>query len=391
MSIRYLSSSCYLYWTYEGNLLLVVSFVTGVMFKNERRVFRGRGGPNDRKLPKHNARRRRRHPFGTTEQQPPPETTPSASLSSPGAEIGDVQAIRARESESVTVVEKSIAANLSIVSPSPRVDSTLVVAEVPDMTRVVNTVLSRDRRQSNDHERSSPSAFIDESTIIGNEERVEPVSSHSQSGTWEDRFRAETNHLRKRLVNNRQTMQQSSSSLKQPENYQRHVLDAVHNTVREYRAIFRNYAPPSAWDCHLRESHEGCAADDAVPKVPRGTASQQQQKYDAERKELGNGLFTLTQQALQCGPLAGAKAGYMKRCDPSVARRVLQFLDSTFPDDDDHGSNNDAPLWLDWSSKQFTALHSWRTNARHTSRPSLAKPRRDQMHSPPRCNKEDFS
>lgn len=150
-------------------------------------------------------------------------------------------------------------------------------------------------------------------------------------------------------------MQQSALSLKHPENYQRHVLDAVHNTVREYRAIVRNYSPRSTADC---------GAEEVVWKVPRKATTQQQKQYHTERKELGNDLFTLTQQALQCGPLAGAKAGYMKRCDPPVARRVSQFLEDTFPDDQGSISDSDNPLWLDWTTKQFEALQMWKTNAR---------------------------
>jgi hypothetical protein len=274
----------------------------------------------------------------------------------------------------VAGVEQSLAATLSIVAPSPprvqQVDCSTLADQFPDAP-CTEQVSSQDS-QGNSDELNNLSAVIDETSSLGYDERVKPVASHDRSlgGTWDrdEQFRAETNHLRTRIANNQRTMQQSASSLKHPENYQRHVLDAVHNTVREYRAIFRNYSTPSAPDSHPIRSQEGCDDELDVRKGPRLTANQQ---YDAERKELGNGLFILTQQALQCGPLAGSKAGYMKRCDPLVVRRVLQFLEGTFPDD--QGSSSGAPLWLDWTYKQFEALQSWKSNARRAHGPIQAE------------------
>jgi hypothetical protein len=338
------------------------------MFKNERRVFRGRGGPNDRRLPKHNARRRRKHPSGNTDLPNQPIGLP---VPSPVSESDGVAARSARQREFVAGVEQSLAATLSIVALSPprvqRVDCSTLADQLPDAP-CTERVSSRDRGQGNRDELNNLSAVIDESSSLGYDERFKPVASHDRSlgGTWDEQFRAETNHLRTRIANNQRTMQRSASSLKHPENYQRHVLDAVHNTVREYRAIFRNYSTPSAPDSHPIRSQEGCDDELDGRKGPRFTANQQY-----ERKELGNGLFILTQQALQCGPLAGSKAGYMKRCDPPVVRRVLQFLEGTFPDD--QGSSSGAPLWLDWTNKQFEALQSWKSNARRAYGPIQAE------------------
>jgi hypothetical protein len=131
------------------------------------------------------------------------------------------------------------------------------------------------------------------------------------------------------------------------EHYQRHVLDAVRNTIREFRSIVRRY------------HRDGC----------EGENDSAQQQREQDRKRLGTEIFGLAQQALQCGPLAGSKAGYMKRCPPEVADRVLRFLRDAFPEDDDEyddsrdsGSRSRFAA-AEWTEKQKQAVRSWKRNA----------------------------
>ena len=80
----------------------------------------------------------------------------------------------------------------------------------------------------------------------------------------------------------------------------------------------------------------------------------------------------------------------MKRCDPPVVLRVLQFLEDTFPGDQGSNSDIDNPLWLDWTTKQFEALQLWKTNARRATGKNQEEPRGAQANSQ-RRNKEDFN
>jgi hypothetical protein len=146
--------------------------------------------------------------------------------------------------------------------------------------------------------------------------------------------------------------------------YQRHALDATRNTVREYWSILRRYHRP-AHDGDGRTVSFGEALgwnvegddDDAVDVA----WSEHQKLLQEDRKRLGSEIFGLTQQALQCGPLAGSKAGYMKRCGPDMAGRVLRFLQDVFPDDDDDETSSLAVLGL--TEKQGQAVREWKLSA----------------------------
>lgn len=73
-------------------------------------------------------------------------------------------------------------------------------------------------------------------------------------------------------------------------------------------------------------------------------------------KETSLKIFVLLQLALQCGPLAGGKPGYFKRCGGAVARMVLEFLEKAVP-------NESEGLTLGFSTKQTDAIAIWKVNA----------------------------
>jgi hypothetical protein len=145
------------------------------------------------------------------------------------------------------------------------------------------------------------------------------------------------------------------------ENYQRHALDATRNAIREYRSILRRYhganSVGEAMGCDESEDEDGLHRRAGL------VWNERQQVLQEDRKELGAEIFGLTQQALQCGPLAGSKAGYMKRCGCDVASRVLRFLHDAFPDDDDDDDGTNAYAFLGWTEKQAQAARAWKRSA----------------------------
>lgn len=289
------------------------------MNQQNRRVFRGRGGPTDRRLPKHNARRRR----------PPSSNSPNNNPSSPrnNKYKDDDDKLRLQnhnnDDELLTKEEEEF--------------------EVEDSV----DVLSADGDDGN-------------ASVEGGDDDEE-VSKNNN----DERDEQQIQHLMKRIRNNRETMQ-NSKSLVVPSNYRRLVLDAVKNTVNEWGAI----AEQSKLTDHT----------DTTTSTNTGRA-----------------VFELVQQALQCGPLAGSKPGYMKRCGTEVATMVYDFLnaisttvDSSNNDssvanpDGGHGDDGTDGIDYDdhdnidtddgvvkrlmetycWTYKQASAIETWKDNAK---------------------------
>lgn len=212
-----------------------------------RRVFRGRGGPTDRRLPKHQARRRKPHPATST-------TTTS--------ETNDAAA----------------AITKAVDLPPPPSDSHVILEQPLESS-------------------------LPEPTPLGDNEQA----------TLPDRQQVQ--HLMHRIGNNRRTME-TSSKLKTLSNYQTLVLDAIQNTVKEWK--------------HVRL---------------------QQHLTVSDQHRMQQEVFGLIQQAMQCGPLAGAKPGYMKRCGADVARQVELFL-------------TDISDICVFTERQTQTLETWKRNAR---------------------------
>lgn len=230
----------------------------------QRRVFRGRGGPNDRRLPKHNARRRR----------PPP-----------------------REAGPTTSVEHN-----------------------PQQTG------EEDEWSTTEEENDEEQAVQGEQVVNQDDEALEqsPPDAH---------FLKEVDHFKQRIRNVKYSIQTSTLALNTLSTYQNNVLRAIVNCAMEWRSTLKYH----------NEKVKGA--------LERGEI-----KTIAICKACGLSLFELVQQGLQCGPLAGSKPGYFRRCGSETAKMVLKFLDELAP-------NKEGLLGMFWSEKQADAVEKWKNEA----------------------------
>ena len=79
------------------------------------------------------------------------------------------------------------------------------------------------------------------------------------------------------------------------------------------------------------------------------------------KKSTGLAIFEFVQQSLQCGPLAGAKPGYFKRCGSEMAAIVCKYLEAAVIDADD------AVDTLHFTKTQADAIETWKANARKST------------------------
>jgi hypothetical protein len=233
----------------------------------QRRMFRGRGGPSDSQLPKHNARRRK-------------------------APTQDSDRVRvnkyAAEDEEKRLKEQA--------------DGILRAAVVP-----------------NDGENAA-----DDLESINSSERdiVDQASTEKVPSADSFPSKKEMHHLLHRIRNVRESMQLSATGLGNPSTYENNVLHAVSNCITEWRAILRFYP------------------EDEIEN-PRTVGLQ---------------VYEMIQQSLQCGPLAGGKPGYFKRCGVDLAKIVLTFLQLNV-------ANKDDALVLYMTEKQGDAIEKWKVSA----------------------------
>jgi hypothetical protein len=224
----------------------------------------------------------------------------------------------------------------------------------------------------------------------------EPIEEKGQEGAAVDNDEQcamlELRHLQQRIQNIRTSMTLSkgkqgggqknhshraapssssvSSSLTIP-HYSANVLNAILNAVVEWHAIYTRYYyahPDDDDDSYYAGSAAPSSSavlsllSDAPPHVSRPRSGQQQQVVVVIR-EMGDLVFAMIQQGLQCGPLVGAKPGYFKRCGSEIAGlvhaflvRVVEYLPLSSSSDDDGGC-------AFWSERQQSALASWMANA----------------------------
>jgi len=150
----------------------------------QRRTFRGRGGPTDRRLAKHNAARRRPHPPPSlTGHQQGQEHQQEQDISISIVDLGANQAVEQ--------VEQDLVNNLSLLLVSDKSDD---------------------------------------------EEKEEEQPEEEQAA-----LEKELNHLHTRIRNNRTAMSLSQTALANPAAYQTNVLAACQNTVAEWRSILKHY------------------------------------------------------------------------------------------------------------------------------------------------------
>ena len=270
----------------------------------QRRIFRGRGGPTDRRLPKHNARRRRRLPPGA---KPPTAATTLDEATAAAVTTKECGNNMEATRNAVNVLSESAAYNEDIDSSS-------------------NNNTSSPSMQKDDQELSSP--------VDNNKTTTMTV------------FQNEINHLLQRIRNNKNAMQTSKLAVNKPDTYQTNVLFAVQNCATEWKSILRYYL----YNPVTKEEEEEEETSSEMISICQTT---------------GLALFELVQQALQCGPLAGAKPGYFARCGSDTALVVLQFLQELLPEKEDtlDSSNKSTHHMLFWSDKQVATMEKWKQNA----------------------------
>jgi hypothetical protein len=240
-------------------------------------MFRGRAGPTDSRLPKHNARRRKqqvqtqRETRDIQEEEPPVVIVPPEEEESSDGEDDEIRILDSDEEEEEKIVEEEDV-------PVPNNDN--------------------------------------------------PCCK-------------EMEHLQKRVKDVRESIQ-LSNAIANPTTYQQNVLNVVAKCVNEWRSIVTHH-------------HQELDPDDPTTK------------------KTSLAVFELIQHSLQCGPLAGAKPGYFKRCGGQVAMIVYEYLDKIVP-------HPELGQRMGFTAKQIDALIKWKANAQKAtendkppSKPALKK------------------
>jgi hypothetical protein len=146
----------------------------------------------------------------------------------------------------------------------------------------------------------------------------------------------EVQHMKRRVQNIRETMA-LSHSISDPMTYQDNVLNAVANCVNEWRSIATHY-PTAPANLDQQENETVYMADEL--KKPSALA-----------------VYEMIQHAIQCGPLAGSKPGYFKRCGGEVAKVVVAFLDQVVP------NSPELIACMGFTSRQIDAMEHWKKSA----------------------------
>ncbi len=167
-----------------------------VKMNNQRRMFRGRGGPTDRRLPKHNARRRKQHPEIETVVKPPKYTEPAPRM-------------HQTEQESEKLKDES--------------------------NNEWNEVLTDETLGMN---------------LTANQLEAEFLHSDNNDNENDNNLQRhscleEIQHLKHRVRNVQESIQ-TSNSLANESVFQEIVLNATRNCVNEWRSIARHYSSSKA-------------------------------------------------------------------------------------------------------------------------------------------------
>jgi hypothetical protein len=238
-----------------------------------RRIFRGRGGATDRRLPKHNARRR--------------QAPPGASRADGGG------GGRVVESEPMEIIHTGTG-TLQYDSPSDD-DYGIIHIDTPYYGDADN---EDDSISQDDKDEIDRGAVVVPQNTTQNEGSADPVPFVLQVD--DDPSHQEIQHLQRRIKNIRESMLLSANGISNPTTYRNNVLNAVANCLNEWRSIVKHYKSLD-------------------PTMKKDTASL---------------VFGMIQHSLQCGPLEGAKPGYFKRCGSEVAKVVAEFLKEMFEKED---------------------------------------------------------
>lgn len=234
----------------------------------QRRMFRGRGGPTDKRLP--------------------PKRLPRKRPQKPDVnKYAEEDAANAKASQAMDEIT---------------MDEDIVMG---DDEADCGEVLSDQGNEVENDGRDVAHASADKSDDI----MVMEESSDNDAPSLNPCIK-EVRHLKRRVQNIRETMS-LSYSISSPKTYQDNVLHAVANCVNEWRSIATHYSLlPSTSD--EQESDKFYMTEDM-------------------KKMASLAVYEMIQQAIQCGPLTGSNPGYFKRCGGQVAKVVVTFLYEVIP------------------------------------------------------------
>ena len=267
---------------------------------NQPRIFRGRGGPNDRRLPKHNARRRKGSGHVAQKPQQNKYDDENADDESPPK----IDSLGSKHEESmIDQDDDSGHFNLEEIGESNIASDDDSDQSVPVTDAVQDT----------------------ESIAVGQKERSEAQdTSPSTTQNSSNSLQKEIQQLCMRIKNNRKSFSLASNDgLVTAAAYKENVLNAVNNCFNQWKSILRHYN------------------DDVLSDMKRST---------------GQAIFELLQQALQTGPLKGSNPGYFKRCGSEIATAVHAFLCEII-------ANEEEAKFLCFTEKQCAAVDKWKKSA----------------------------
>ena len=158
-------------------------------------------------------------------------------------------------------------------------------------------------------------------------------------------------------------MSMSAAALANPATYQTNVLGACQNTVKEWRSICNRY----------------CYCEDHACSSIIDTKETTQETW----RTTGQAIFELVQQSVQCGPLAGSRPAYFKRCGADTAKLVHSYLEAILVllpdsgiDSSSSSSKQDTIRVLGFTEKQTAAIVTWKRNAQKAAERTGEQPSR---------------
>ena len=277
----------------------------------QRRAFRGRGGPTDRRLPKQNARRRQRHHSNPDHHN---EDKYGNQNDDGNDKISDHKSESlARDSLKIVHDECEDEGGLELVEENCNPGDRNTVDSSKNEQDVIATISTYGDR--------SESHIGDTANNSEKEEGPPPP------------YFLEIKHLKRRIRNVQEISIQTSRDAIASDltKYEDNVLNATQNCVNEWRSIARHYIKDE-------DDENGLSM--------------------TLRTEIGVAVFQLIQLSIQSGPLSGAKPGYFKRCGAKVSKVVLEFLEKIVPQHEALGIE-----CMGFSSKQMEAMKKWKLDA----------------------------
>ncbi len=170
----------------------------------------------------------------------------------------------------------------------------------------------------------------------------------------------EINHLQTKIQNITHSIQSSPLGISSPNTWRTNCLHPIKNVVKEWRSIllFHSQEIDKGGGGGGSEEQVVVVVSDENSMVVQSSSSNNDSSIEATTElqqllqETSTKVFILIQMAMQTGPLVGSNPGYFKRCGGEVALVALEFLmnvidlaggitDAAVADDDDDDNNEE--------------------------------------------------